>query len=118
RRLRLVENYVRHEVAVLLEPPDIENARDRNLGALFRKLELVLPYRGSGRFDGRQFIDAAKRRLITAGHEPRADTPDRDDGALLLQAFDDVLVELVGGQNRRLRKPALVEDSPGLRAQV
>jgi hypothetical protein len=46
--------------------------------------------------------------------ELRADAPGVDAGALLLEALDDMLVEIVAGRDGGLREAALVQDAPGL----
>ena len=67
--------------------------------------------------DGRQLVDAAQGRLVVGGDQAGADAPDADRGPLLLQAGDDVFVEIVGGHDHRLGKAGLVEHPPGLDAQ-
>ena len=53
-----------------------------------------------------ELVDAAERGLIVGGDEPRADAPHIDARALLLQAGDDVLVEIVAREDGGLGKPA------------
>ena len=67
---------------------------------------------------GAELVDAAERRLVAAGDELRADAPDVDARALLLEARDQVLVEVVARDDLRLGEAGRVEDLARLDAQV
>ena len=89
----------------------------RGLGRLLRDLDAVLPL--AARLAHRaELVDAAERRLVAARDEPRADAPGVDARALLLEARDQVLVEVVAGDDLRRAQAGLVEDLPRLDAEV
>src|SRR6185369_8208637 len=67
--------------------------------------------------DGGQLVDAAKRRLVVRGTELRADAPDSDCRALPFQALDQVLIEIVRGDDHRPWKAGFVEELAGLNGQ-
>ena len=99
----LVEDHVGHEAGGAREPPHLLHAGVRRLRRLLRDLDAVLPR--AARLPHRaELVDAAERRLVAAGDEPRADAPGVDARALLLEARDQVLVEVVARDDlRRLR---------------
>ena len=112
----LIEDHVADGLAVLAVPPDLQDARVGNLDGLFRQLHLIFPV-ALLVAQGRELVDPAQGRLVVGGDQPRADAPDADRGALVLEAGDELFVEVVGGHDGRLGKAGLVEHSPGLDAQ-
>src|SRR5262249_57568610 len=58
-----------------------------------------------------ELVDAAEGGLVAAGDEARPDAPHVDARALLLEARDHVLVELVARDDPHFGEPALLQDS-------
>src|SRR5204863_4734899 len=56
--------------------------------------------------------------LVVGGGELGADAPDVYPGALVLEAGDDVFVEVVAGEDRGVVQAGGVEDLAGLDAEV
>ncbi len=67
--------------------------------------------------DRRELVDPAEGGLVAAGHEPRPHAPQIDPRPLLLEARDEVLVEVVAREDAHGAKAALVEDPPRLDAE-
>ena len=64
-----------------------------------------------------ELVDAAQRRIVLAGDQPRADAPDVDGRALGLEVPDDLLVEVARGGDLRVREAGLIEHFARLAAE-
>ena len=114
---QLVVDHVGHELAVVAEAPHLLDARGGDLGGLLGELDHVAP--GAARVAHRaQLVDAAQGPGPVAGHEARAHAPHADGRALLLEALDGLLVEVVAGEDAAALEAGLVEHLAGLEAQV
>ena len=110
RRLAVpdVVDQVANELAAGAEASHLQHAGHGDLGALLGELDPRFPGPAASADRG-ELVDAAQGRVVRAGDHPGADSPGRDLRALLLQARDDVLVQLVGSENDGLREPRGVE---------
>src|SRR2546423_9280409 len=108
-KILLVVDRIGKKSSTIGEAAYLQHAGDGNLGRLLRELELVLPFAGLVAH-GAELVNPAQRRLVERGGEFRADAPDVDLRVLVLQAGDDVLVEIVAGENLRVGKSTSVEN--------
>src|SRR5262249_14956032 len=97
-------------------PAHLKNARVGSLGHLLGKLQLILP--GAVRPPKRgKLIDAAQRRMIVGGDELCPHAPDVDRCPLMLEALDNVFVEIVAANDYRFLEARLIQDLPRLNAE-
>ena len=68
--------------------------------------------------DGSQFVYAAEGGAVFGGDQVCAHTPGGDGSALLLQALDQKLVQIVGGGNDGIRKTGFVQHPAGFLGQI
>lgn len=90
-----IENGVGDEFTITRKAANLLETRRRNFDRLFAQFDAWLPVTCVVT-DGREFVNSAERGLITARDEFGADSPDVDFGALQLETFDQIFVEIVG----------------------
>ncbi len=76
----------------------LETAGDGAFGALFAEFDARFPC-AVGLAEGGELIDAAEGGLIGGGDEVGANAPDVDFGTLVAEAFNEVFVEVVAGDD-------------------
>ena len=79
---------------------------------LLGELDLVIP-RAVGAAHGTEFVDPAEGALITTRDEPGADSPHIDGGALMLQALDQLFIEIITRDDGRAMKSRGIEEFAG-----
>ena len=97
--------------------PHLEDPRDRSLACLLREFQTVLP-RAARIADGGEFVHATQCRVVECSDQPGTHAPRRDRRTLLLETFDQSLVQVIRGENHRLVEAGFVENSAHLAAQV
>ena len=93
---------------VVIDPVDRLAARVRDLFRVFGDLDL----RNKASFfilDRSHFVDAAEAGVVLARDQIGADAPGGDGGALDLQGFDQVLVQVVGGGDHGVFKACRIQ---------
>ncbi len=113
----LVVDDVRDQRVAQPQPAHLQDARVGDLDRLLAELELVLPGAVVAAHRA-ELVDAAQRGLLAAGDQLGADAPGVDARALLEQAGDHGLVEIVRRDDARLGEAGVVEQAPRLDRQV
>ena len=87
-------------------------ARVRDLFRVFGKLDLrnEFPFLIQ---HGCQLVHAAEGRAVAGGDHVRADAPGGDGRSLILQACDQVLVQIAGGGDDSVREAGFIQHLPG-----
>ncbi len=104
------------ECAIAVEAADLETAGDGAFGALFAELDAGLPG-AVGAAECGEFINAAQGGLIGGGDEVGAHAPYVDFRPLVAEAFDEVLVEIVPGDDGDIGEAGGIEAGAGLLAE-
>ena len=111
------------ELGVRAEAAHLLKAGRGGLEGSLRELHFVFPrpkgfgVRAIRPADGRELIDAAQRGVVVGGNEASADAPDVDGRALEFKAFDDVLIQVVAGNDGGFGEPGIVEQLARLNAE-
>src|SRR3989440_3143894 len=111
-----IENAVTDELFVGPKSSDLLDAWRRDFRDLFAQLHFVNPALVVTA-NRTQLVNAPERRLIVGRDQFGAYAPDVDHCALLLEAGDDVLVEVVARHNDRVREAGRIENLPCFEAQ-
>src|SRR5437867_2905952 len=106
-----IENSVTDELFVGPKSSDLLDAWRRNLRDLFAQLHFVNPA-PVVTANRTQLVNAPERGLIVGRDQFGAYGPDVDHCALLLEAGNDVLVEVVARHNDRVREAGSIENLP------
>src|SRR5581483_8915602 len=117
QRTCFVPDGVADEFPVLKKTADLEHARVGHLHRLLGELDLVVPAT-VGLADGGELVNAAEGGLIVGSDEHGADAPDVDGRALLLEAGDEMFVEIVAADDHGLFATGRVENFPRLDAEI
>src|SRR5439155_8515474 len=111
-----IENAVTDELFVGSKSSDLLDAWRRDLRDLFAQLHFVNPA-PAVTANRTQFVNATERRLIVGRDQFGAHAPDVDHCALLLEAGDDILVEVVARHNDRIWEAGRIENLSRFDAQ-
>src|SRR5687768_1052818 len=87
----------------MAETANLKDAGNGDFCRLLREFDLVLPW-SVGAALGGELINAAEGGLVESGCELGSDAPHRNRRVLILEAVDDVLIQVVAGQDGGLRK--------------
>ena len=93
--LTLVKDHVCDMLVTAHKTPYLQDAWVRDLDRLFAQFDAIMPDLVPFTPDRRELVDATQRRLVVGRRELGAHAPDADLGALLFEARDDVLVEVI-----------------------
>src|SRR5262249_42656287 len=103
--------------AAVAESADLENPRHRDLARLLGQFELVLPVAVLV-FPGPPLVDAAQGRPVVRCRQSSADAPDADGRALLFEVGDEVLIEVIAGEDTCLLEAGFIEHAAGFDAEI
>ena len=100
---QFVVNHVGSSDVFVEETPHLKDPWRRNFDQLFGQLYFRHPL-PIGIFESSQFVDTTQSRLVECGRQLRTDTPNRNLGPLMTQTLDQMLVQIVAGDNHGIGK--------------